>query len=125
MTEQDHCVSEGASVTVRDLSFSYKSAEGRVDAIQGITFSIEKGDIYTIIGPSASGKSTLLYILAGLLPFASGEALINGEKPRAGKTRHIAYSAELWASPLENGLAECCAGDGDPAASLFGNPCPG
>ncbi len=85
MTEQDHCLSEGASVTVRDLSFSYKSAEGRVDAIRGITFSIEKGDIYTIIGPSASGKSTLLYILAGLLPFASGEALINGEKPRPGR----------------------------------------
>jgi NitT/TauT family transport system ATP-binding protein len=76
---------EGASVEVRDLSFFYKSGDGSVEALKNITFSVAKGDIYTIIGPSASGKSTLLYILGGLLKYSAGEALINGEPPQPGR----------------------------------------
>ncbi|MCK9362794.1 MAG: ABC transporter ATP-binding protein [Syntrophales bacterium] len=76
---------EGASVSVDNLSFFYAGNGGRVEALRNISFSAKKGDICTIIGPSASGKSTLLYILAGLLPFATGGVLINGKRPFPGQ----------------------------------------
>jgi len=76
---------EGASVSVDHLSFFYAGNGGRVEALRKIAFSANKGDICTIIGPSASGKSTLLYILAGLLPFETGGVLINGKRPFPGQ----------------------------------------
>jgi putative ABC transport system ATP-binding protein len=63
-----------ALIHVRDLTFSYnKGKESRVDAIKHLSFEIEKGDFVGIIGVSESGKSTLLYLLAGLLKPNSGE----------------------------------------------------
>ncbi len=76
---------EGATVALNNLSYFYAGNGSRVEALRNITFSAEKGDICAIIGPSASGKSTLLYIMAGLLPFESGAVLINGERPFPGQ----------------------------------------
>jgi len=76
---------EGATVALNNLSYFYAGNGSRVEALRNITFSAEKGDICAIIGPSASGKSTLLYIMAGLLPFESGGVLINGRRPSPGQ----------------------------------------
>lgn len=45
---------------------AYKSALGKVNALNGVTVSFERGEFYAIIGRSGSGKSTLLHILGGL-----------------------------------------------------------
>ena len=54
---------------------------GRVDALRGIDFTIPSGGKIGLIGPNASGKSTLIRIILGLLR-SEGELLLDGEKKR-------------------------------------------
>lgn len=49
------------------------------DALDGVDFSVEKGETVAIIGPSGSGKSTLLRCVNGLTRITSGEIMLNGE----------------------------------------------
>ncbi len=56
-------------IQVTDLTFSF----GRRDIFSGLNFSIERGEIFSIIGPNGCGKSTLLRLLRGQLKPAAGE----------------------------------------------------
>jgi len=58
-----------------DLRASY----GDVPVLDRISFSVEKGEIISLIGPSGSGKSTLLRVLVGLLPPSGGTVRVDGE----------------------------------------------
>jgi len=58
-----------------DLRASY----GDLAVLERISFSVEKGEIISLIGPSGSGKSTLLRVLVGLLPPAAGVIKLDGE----------------------------------------------
>jgi len=62
-----------AIITTYDLCLS---REGK-KAIDKIDISIEPGEIFGILGPKGSGKSSLLHVLAGLLPPSSGTAVVN------------------------------------------------
>ena len=53
-------------IDVRDLKKEYIEEDTRTQALQGVTFSIEKGEFVSIMGPSGSGKSTLLHVLSFL-----------------------------------------------------------
>ena len=64
---------------IRDLYKIYGSGENEVRALDGVTFSVEKGDFVAIIGPSGSGKSTLLHILGGVDRPTSGTVFMNGQ----------------------------------------------
>ncbi|MGI8664235.1 MAG: ABC transporter ATP-binding protein [Acidimicrobiales bacterium] len=66
-----------ADVDVRGLDFSYDP--GR-PVLRDITFAVESGRTIALVGPTGSGKSTLVQILAGLLPAATGEVLIGGRQ---------------------------------------------
>lgn len=55
----------GPMIDVRDLEKEYRDESPTV-ALQGVTFSIQKGEFVSIMGPSGSGKSTLLHILSFL-----------------------------------------------------------
>lgn len=46
---------------------SFKNAGSKTEVLKGISFSVEKGEICTLLGPSGSGKSTLLSILINLV----------------------------------------------------------
>lgn len=61
------------SVEVRQVSFSHPHFH-----LQPLNFSLHRGELLAIIGPNASGKSTLLKLLAGLLPPGSGAVLLEG-----------------------------------------------
>lgn len=53
-------------IDVRDLKKEYIEEDTRTQALQGVTFSVEKGEFVSIMGPSGSGKSTLLHVLSFL-----------------------------------------------------------
>ena len=58
-----------------DLRANY----GDLAVLERVTFSVEKGEIISLIGPSGSGKSTLLRVLVGLLPPAAGTVRLDGQ----------------------------------------------
>lgn len=74
-------------IEVRDLYKFYKAGNTVVKALNGVSFSIEKGEFVAIIGPSGSGKSTLLNMLAGLESPTKGEIII-GERHIEGMSEN-------------------------------------
>ncbi len=65
-------------IKIEHLNKSFQTKEGRVDAAKDISLSIDKGDIYGIIGLSGAGKSTLVRCLNLLERPDSGRVLIEG-----------------------------------------------
>ena len=66
-------------IAVKDLYKIYRIGDNRVRALNGVSFSINKGEFCAIVGTSGSGKSTLLNMLAGLEKPTKGEIVISGE----------------------------------------------
>jgi ABC-2 type transport system ATP-binding protein len=65
----------GWIVNVKEL---WKVFPGGVVALRGVTFHVERGEVYGLIGPNGAGKSTAFRILATLLKPTSGKALVDG-----------------------------------------------
>ena len=63
-------------IEVRNLSKTFVTKDGTVNALQGINFTVEEGDIYGIIGMSGAGKSTLVRCLNYLEVPTSGDVRI-------------------------------------------------
>lgn len=61
-----------------DLWMKYPGPGGGVDAVKGINLEVAKGEFLAIIGPSGSGKSSLLYLLSALRRPTQGEVLFRG-----------------------------------------------
>ncbi|WP_339732673.1 ABC transporter ATP-binding protein [uncultured Gimesia sp.] len=66
-----------------ELSKSFKSGSRRVQAVDGISLTVDAGEFLAIKGPSGCGKSTLLLMVGGLLSPDSGKVLIEGTDPYA------------------------------------------
>ncbi len=66
-------------IQVQHLCKSFHTKEGQVHAAQDISFDIQKGDIFGIIGLSGAGKSTLVRCLNLLEKPDSGEVMVNGK----------------------------------------------
>ena len=64
-------------VKVEHLSKIYHSLDGETLALKDINFSINNGEIVSIVGPSGCGKSTILSILANLIDKSSGEVIFD------------------------------------------------
>ncbi|MBE6738977.1 MAG: ABC transporter ATP-binding protein [Ruminococcaceae bacterium] len=64
---------------VSNLTKIYGKGENEVRALDGVSFSVNKGEFVAIIGPSGSGKSTLLHILGGVDRPTSGSVFMDGK----------------------------------------------
>ena len=60
---------------IKDLRVSY----GGIEALKGISFHVEEGQIVTLIGANGAGKSTMLRAISGLAPVKSGTILYDGQ----------------------------------------------
>ena len=70
----------------KDLSYFYQDGEKRRMILQDTSVKFEKGQFYTILGESGSGKTTFLSLISALDAPTAGEILYNGED-----IRHIGY----------------------------------
>lgn len=61
---------------VKDLQVAY----GRVRAVKGVTFSVEQGQVVTLVGTNGAGKTTTLKTISGLLRAESGEIWFDGKR---------------------------------------------
>ena len=75
---------------VENLSKVYGLGEGEVRALDGVSFSVPKGQFLAIIGPSGSGKSTLLHILGGVDRPTSGKVFLEDQDVFAQDEDHLA-----------------------------------
>lgn len=66
-------------IQVKNLYKIYRVGDEKVRALNGVSFTINRGDFCSIVGTSGSGKSTLLNMLAGLEKPTKGEIIIAGE----------------------------------------------
>ena len=69
-----------AIINLKNVAKSYKG----VEAVKGISFRVEKGEIFAILGPSGSGKSTILRLIAGLEVPDNGKIIIEGKTVAIG-----------------------------------------
>lgn len=75
---------------VENLCKIYGKDENQVKALDGVSFSVNKGEFTAIIGPSGSGKSTLLHILGGVDRPTSGKVFVDGKDVFAQNEEQLA-----------------------------------
>ena len=75
---------------VENLTKVYGTGENEVRALDGVSFSVEKGAFVAVIGPSGSGKSTLLHILGGVDRPTGGKVLMDGKDVYAQNEEQLA-----------------------------------
>jgi ABC-2 type transport system ATP-binding protein len=73
-------------VQVRCVS-RYFDRPGFVRALTNVTLEVHRGEVFGLLGPAGSGKSTLIRILAGQLPPSEGKAKVFGRSPKQRATR--------------------------------------
>ena len=65
-------------IELRDVKYVYQSQYQRVEALRGISFAFEPGKVYSVMGSSGGGKTTLLSLMAGLDVPTEGSVLCEG-----------------------------------------------
>ncbi|GAC1340440.1 MAG: ABC transporter ATP-binding protein [Bradyrhizobium sp.] len=76
---------------VSDVEVHY---DGAIVALQGVTFTVERGGLVALLGPNGAGKTTLLKAVAGMLPFELGE-IVSGEITLEGASLKGAHPASI------------------------------
>ncbi len=67
-------------IEFKNVCKEYKMGEVKIKALENANFSIEKGELVVIVGPSGAGKTTALNILGGMDVATSGEVIVDGKK---------------------------------------------
>ena len=66
------------AIQARELTRTFKTKAGPVEAVRGVSFDIREGELVAFLGPNGAGKSTATRMLTTLMPLSSGGARIAG-----------------------------------------------
>lgn len=69
-----------AYIEFKNVEKEYKMGEVTIKALNNTNFSIDKGELVVIVGPSGAGKTTSLNILGGMDTVSSGEVIVDGKR---------------------------------------------
>ncbi|PLS81291.1 hypothetical protein CYG49_02475 [Candidatus Saccharibacteria bacterium] len=78
-------------IQLKDVTKTFKAGGEKLNALNNVNLSINKGELVSIIGPSGAGKTTLAQIIGGLVRPTSGEVIV------AGKTLNFKRDKEISA----------------------------
>lgn len=70
----------GSFIELADVKKYYQMGEIKIKALDGVTFSVNKGEFIIVVGPSGAGKSTVLNILGGMDSSSSGDVIVDGSE---------------------------------------------
>ena len=85
--------SNGAAIVADKIGRKF----GQFQAVNDVSFRVEKGEIFGFLGPNGSGKTTVIKMLTGLLPLSSGNAKVEGLDVRTESEtvrEHIGYMSQ-------------------------------
>ena len=83
---------EAPAVSAREISLTFQTTDGEVEALSHVDLDIAEGDFVSFIGPSGCGKTTLLRVIADLETPTSGSITVNGVSAREARlNRHYGY----------------------------------
>lgn len=72
-----------------DVGKTYQMGEVSIQALHDVSFSIEKGELVVIVGPSGAGKTTLLNILGGMDTLTTGKVYLDGQEISSMNKRQL------------------------------------
>ena len=75
------------AVRLDDVSVEFGSAK----VLDGLSLTVQRGSILTVLGPSGAGKTTLLRLMAGLIPPRRGTVLVEGAPPVPGRASAMVF----------------------------------
>ena len=84
------------AVDARNVSLTFETADGKVEALSNVSLQIADGEFVSFIGPSGCGKTTMLRVIADLQQPTSGSLLVNGmtaEQARLGRSYGYVFQA--------------------------------
>ena len=86
----------GLAIDARGVTIRF----GKLTAVNHVSFTVKRGEIFGLLGPNGSGKTTLIRALCGLLPLSEGSAIVLGRQI-SGDTenvrRQIGYMSQKFA----------------------------
>ena len=76
------------ALEARDLRKTYKNG---VEALKGVSLTVEEGDFFALLGPNGAGKSTLIGIISSLVNATSGETRVFGTSVQSDRSKAMSY----------------------------------
>jgi NitT/TauT family transport system ATP-binding protein len=77
-TAESGSLPQRLAIDVRNVSLTFETADGKVDALSNVSLQIADGEFVSFIGPSGCGKTTMLRVIADLQQPTAGTLLVNG-----------------------------------------------
>ena len=103
---------------IKNLTTSFATEQGKVQAVRGISLSVDQGEIVGIVGESGSGKSQSMYSVMGLLSengtVEDGSILFDGQEISPARFEGTAAAHEKLMESIR----------GNSMAMIFQDPCP-
>ena len=95
-------------ILLEQVGMTYAALSGAVEALRGVSFRVERGELVALVGPSGCGKSTLLRLVAGLRAATTGRVRVNDrDVSRPIAEVGMVFQAPVllrWRSVLDNVL---------------------